>query len=108
MGWDLLISETRRFVSLKMLRHKVDPITFARGMVRLRKPLKLRGRRRWPKDGLYRVATSRKVHGGFLVRRGRVLRATPGSVRRYIHQWAHTAEFWGDPFAPAVTKGCGC
>ncbi len=46
-----------------MLENKTDPIAFARDMVRLRRPLRLRGRWRPPKDGLYRVATSKKVHG---------------------------------------------
>ena len=60
-----------------------DPISFARDMERLRKPLLLRGRWSPPKDGLYRVATSKKVHGGFLVQRRRVTRASP-CVRRYV------------------------
>jgi hypothetical protein len=78
-----------------MLRSNVDPIGFARDMVRLRRPLRLRGRWRPPQDGLYRVATSRKVHGGFLVQRRRVTRASP-YVRRYIHILAmRNAEFVG-------------
>ena len=52
-----------------------------------------------PKDGLYRVATSKKVHGGFLVCHGRVTRASP-YVRRYIHILAmRNAEWFCDPFA---------
>jgi hypothetical protein len=83
-------------VSPKMSRNKVDPIFFARDMVKLRRPLRLRGRWKPPKDGLYRVATSRRVHGGFLVHDGRVVRASP-YVRRYIHILAmRNAEYWGD------------
>ena len=82
-----------------MLRSNVDPIAFARDMVALRRPLRLRGRWRKPKDGLYRVATRRKVHGGFLVCHGRVTRASP-YVRRYIHILAmRNAEWFCDPFA---------
>jgi hypothetical protein len=81
-----------------MLRSNVDPIAFARDMVALPRPLRLRGRWRPPKDGLYRVATSRKVHGGFLVQRRRITRASP-YVKRYIHVLALRAEYWGDPFA---------
>jgi hypothetical protein len=78
------------------LENRTDPIAFARDMVRLRRPLRLRGRWWVPKDGLYRVATSRRVLGGFLVLRGRVLRASP-YVRRYIHILAmRNAEFVGD------------
>jgi hypothetical protein len=76
------------------LENRTDPIAFARDMVRLRRPLRLRGRWWVPKDGLYRVATSRRVLGGFLVSRGRVLRASP-YVRRYIHILARNAEYWG-------------
>jgi len=86
-------------VSCMSLENRTDPIPFARSMVRLRRPLRLRGRWWLPKDGLYRVATSKKVHGGFLVHRGRVTRASP-PVRRYIHILAmRNAEYWGDPFA---------
>jgi hypothetical protein len=81
------------------LKDRTDPIAFARDMVALRRPLRLRGRWRPPKDGLYRVTTSKKVHGGFLIHRGRVTRASP-YVRRYIHILAmRNAEYWGDPFA---------
>ena len=52
-------------VSSKMLRKNDDPVAFARSMVALRKPLRLRGRYWVPKDGLYRVATSRKLQGAF-------------------------------------------
>jgi hypothetical protein len=76
------------------LKDSTDPIAFCRDMVRLRRPLRLRGRWWVPKDGLYRVATSKKVHGGFLVSRGRVTRASP-YVRRYIHILARNAEYWG-------------
>jgi hypothetical protein len=77
-----------------------DPIGFARNMVAVRPPLRLKGRHWRPKDGLYRVATRRKVLGGFLVCRGRVTRASP-CVRRRIHILAmRNAEYWGDPFAP--------
>jgi len=76
----------------------VDEIAFARDMVALRRPLRLRGRWSPPKDGLYRVATSKKVHGGFLVQHRRITRASP-YVRRYIHVLARNAEYWGDPFA---------
>ena len=45
------------------------------------------------------VATGKRMHGGFLVCRGRVTRASP-YVRRYIHILAmRNAEYWGDPFA---------
>jgi hypothetical protein len=82
-----------------MPRSNVDPIAFARDMVAVKPPLRLRGRWWVPKDGLYRVATSRKVHGGFLVCHGRVTRASP-YVKRYIHILAmRNAEYWGDPFA---------
>ena len=81
------------------LENRTDPIAFARDMVRLRRPLRLRGRWWVPKDGLYRVATSKKVHGGFLVCHGRVTRASP-YVRRYIHILAmRNAEWFCDPFA---------
>ena len=76
------------------LNDRTDPIAFARDMRRLRRPLRLRGRWRPPKDGLWRVATGRKVHGGFLVHRRRITRATP-CVKRYIHILALRAEFWG-------------
>jgi hypothetical protein len=78
-------------VTLKML----DPLAFCRDMVRLQRPLRLLGRWRRPKDGLYRVATRRTVHGGFLVQRGRVTRCSP-AVRKRIHIWARTAEYYGD------------
>jgi len=82
-----------------MLSNRADPIPFAREMKRLSRPLRLRGRWRPPKDGLYRVATSKQVYGGFLVQRRRVTRASP-YVRRYIHILAmRNAEYWGDPFA---------
>jgi len=72
-----------------------DPLSFCRDMKRLRRPLRLRGRWSPPKDGLYRVATSKKVLGGFLIHRGRVTRASP-YVRRYIHVLAmRNAEFVG-------------
>jgi hypothetical protein len=77
---------------------KVDPISFARDMVAVEPPLKLTGRWRWPKDGLYRVATRRRVYGGYLVHRGRVTRCSP-AVRRRIHIWALQAQYWGDPFS---------
>ncbi|HET6887794.1 MAG TPA: hypothetical protein VFH87_07705 [Candidatus Udaeobacter sp.] len=76
----------------------IDPIPFARDLIALPRPLRLLGRWRPPKDGLYRVATRRTVHGGFLVSRGRVKRCSP-AVRRRIHIWAHQAQYWGDPFA---------
>jgi hypothetical protein len=77
------------------LRNRTDPIAFARDMKRLRRPLRLRGRHWLPKDGLYRVVTRRKVHGGYLVHRGRVTRCSP-AVRRYLHVWAaRNAEFVG-------------
>jgi hypothetical protein len=82
-----------------MLRSRTDPIAFCRDMVRLPRPLRLKGRWRPPKDGLYRVATSRKVLGGYLVCHGRVTRASP-YVRRYIHILAmRNAEWVCDPFA---------
>jgi hypothetical protein len=81
------------------LENKADPIAFCRDMRAVRPPLRLRGRWKPPKDGLYRVATSRKVHGGFLIHRGRVTRASP-YVRRYIHILAmRNAEWVCDPFA---------
>ncbi len=40
----------------------MDEIAFARDMVALRRPLRLKGRWSPPKDGLYRVATSKKVY----------------------------------------------
>ena len=79
------------------LEDGTDPIAFARDMVALRRPLRLRGRWRPPQDGLYRVATSRKVHGGFLVQGRRITRASP-YVKRYIHVLSLRAEYWGDPF----------
>jgi len=82
-----------------VLENRTDPVPFARDMVALRRPLRLRGRRWVPKDGLYRVATSRRILGGYLVCHGRVTRASP-YVRRYIHILAvRNAEYWGDPFA---------
>jgi hypothetical protein len=82
-----------------MLRKKADAISFARDMIGLRKPLRLRGRWKRPKDGLYRIATSRKVHGGVLIHDGRVKRCSP-AVRRKIHIWMMSyAEYVGDPFA---------
>jgi hypothetical protein len=80
------------------LENRTDPIAFCRDMVRLRRPLRLKGRWRPPLDGLYRVATSRKVHGGFLVQRRRITRASP-YVRRYLSVLSLRAEYWGDPFA---------
>jgi hypothetical protein len=77
---------------------KTDPIAFARDMRRLRKPLRLRGRWRPPRDGLYRVATGKRVLGGFLVQHRRVTRASP-YVKRYIHVLARNAQYCGDPFA---------
>ena len=56
---------------------KVGPISFARDMVAVEPPLKLTGRWRGPKDGLYRVATRCRVYGGYLVHRGRVTRCSP-------------------------------
>jgi hypothetical protein len=94
----LLVAKNGQSVSCMMLENRTDPIAFARDMKRLRRPLRLRGRWRPPKDGLYRVATSKKVHGGFLVQRRRVTRASP-YVRRYIHVLALKAEWFGDPFA---------
>ena len=77
----------------------MDDIWFCRDMVALRRPLRLRGRWSPPKDGLYRVATGKRVHGGFLVHRRRVTRASP-CVRRYIHILAmRNAEWFCDPFA---------
>ena len=78
-----------------MLRNKPDPISFARDMVAVNPPLKLIGRWHWPKDGLYKVATSRRVHGGYLVHHGKVTRCSPG-VRRQLHVWQHIAQYWGD------------
>ena len=68
-----------------MNESRADPLSFARDMKRLRKPLRLRGRWSPPLDGLWKVVTRRKVHGGFLICRGRVVRASP-AVRRYIHR----------------------
>lgn len=52
-----------------------------------------------PRDGLYRVANSKRVLGGFLVERRRVTRCSP-SVYRRIHILAmRNAQYWGDPFA---------
>jgi len=76
------------------LENKADPIAFCRDMLRLRRPLRLRGRWKPPKDGLYRVATGRKIHGAFLIHRRRVVRASP-YVRRYIHILARNAQYWG-------------
>ena len=81
------------------LENRTDPIAFASDMVALPRPLRLRGRWRPPKDGLYRVATRRKVHGGLLVQRRRVTRCSP-YVRRYIHILAmRNAEWVCEPFA---------
>ena len=49
-----------------MNESKADPIAFARDRKRLRKPLRLRGRWRPPRDGLYIVANSEKGLGGFI------------------------------------------
>ena len=76
------------------LKDSTDPIAFCRDMQRLRRPLRLRGRYWLPKDGLYRVATGKRVHGGFLVCHGRVTRASP-YVRRYIHVLARNARYRG-------------
>jgi len=83
----------KQSVSPKMQREKADPLSFARDMVALKRPLRLRGRWSPPKDGLYRVSTGRKVHGGFLVLRRRVVRASP-YVRRYIHIFAIRNAEW--------------
>jgi hypothetical protein len=81
------------------LENRTDPIAFARDMVALRKPLRLKGRWRPPKDGLYRVATGKRTLGGFLVQHRRITRASP-CVRRYIHILAmRNAEWVCDPFA---------
>ena len=94
------VANNGQSVTCMSLKDRTDPIAFARDMVALPRPLRLRGRWRPPKDGLYPVATSKKVHGGFLVQRRRVTRASPGYVKRYIHILAmRTAEYWGDPFA---------
>jgi len=77
---------------------KVDLISFARDMVAVEPPLKLTGRWRGPKDGLYRVATRCRVYGGYLVHRGRVTRCSL-AVRRRIHIWALQAQYCGDPFS---------
>jgi hypothetical protein len=89
---------------------KGDPIAFARDMVAVVPPLKLRGRWWPPTDGLYRCATrhrvrgtSPKVYGGYLVHRGRVTRCSP-AVRRRIHIWATQAQSWGDPFASVTVE----
>ena len=87
----------RSFGIYPEMKRWIDPIPFARDMVALEKPLRLLGRWRPPRDGLYRVATRRTVYGGFLVRRGRVIRCSP-AVRKRIHIWAHTAQFIGDEF----------
>jgi hypothetical protein len=89
-----------------MNESSADPLAFARDMKRLRKPLRLRGRWSPPLDGLWKVATHRKVHGGYLIHNGRVVRASP-AVRRYIHRLARNAEYWGDPFACERTKEGG-
>jgi hypothetical protein len=94
-----MTGETGRFVSSKMPESGVDEIAFCRDMVALRRPLRIRGRWSPPKDGLYRVATGKRVLGGFLVQRRRVTRASP-YVRRYIHILAkRNAEWVCDPFA---------
>jgi len=77
----------------KIETNEADPIWWARDMVALRRPLRLRGRWSPPRDGLYRVATGRKVHGGFLVRGRRVVRASP-YVKRYIHVLAMRYAQW--------------
>jgi hypothetical protein len=82
------------------MRRWIDPIPFARDMIALEQPLRLLGRWRRPLDGLYRVSTRRRVVGGFLVRRGRVIRCSP-AVRRRIHIWETRSQYWGNPFAPA-------
>jgi hypothetical protein len=63
-------------------------------MVALRRPLRLKGRWRPLRDGLYRVATTKKVHGGFLVHRRRIVRCSP-AIRRYLRRFAVGAEYWG-------------
>lgn len=87
---------------LKMPEKKVDELWFARDMIGLRRPLRLRGRWKRPKDGLYRVVTRRARWpsrcGAFLVYRGRVRRCSP-SIRRKIHVYAHMAEYLGEPWA---------
>jgi hypothetical protein len=89
-------------VSLKMQRNEVDEMAFARDMVGLRRPLRLRGRWKRPKDGLYRVVTRRgrwpSRCGGFLVYKGRVRRCSP-SIKRRIHIYAHQAEWVCLPWA---------
>lgn len=86
-----------------MLRKKADPIAFARDMIALRRPMRLKHRWKPPRDGLYRVVSGRRggyrVQGGYLVVRGRVTRCSP-AVKRRIHIWAmRYAEYFGDPFA---------
>jgi hypothetical protein len=96
VSWALLAAKNGQSVSCMALENRTDPIAFARDMERLPRPLRLKGRYWVPKDGLYRVATRRKVHGGFLVCHGRVTRASP-YVRRYIHILAmRNAVFVGD------------
>ena len=103
LGWLCVVrchtANNGQFVTPKMNEGNGDRLSFARDMKRLRKPLRLRGRWSPPRDGLYRVANSKKVLGGFLVQGRRVTRASP-SVRRYIHVLAmRNAEWFCDPFA---------
>jgi hypothetical protein len=72
---------------------KVDELWFARDMVALRRPLRLTGRWRRPKDGLWMVKTRRGVRGGYLVYRGRVVRCSP-VLRHHIHVWAMRNAEW--------------
>jgi len=53
------------------LENKTDPLAFARSMIAVRPPLRLRERYWRPKDGLWKVETSRGVLGAYLVVRGR-------------------------------------
>jgi hypothetical protein len=70
-----------------MLRDMTDPIWWARDMLRLRKPVRLRGRYYKPEDGLWKVETGKRILGAFLVARGRVQRCSP-AIRRHLHVWA--------------------
>ena len=103
LGWfcvaGLNCDKNGQFLIPKMNESNGDPISFARNMVALRKPLRLKGRWSPPRDGLYRVANSKKVLGGFLVQRRRVTRASP-NVRARIHVLAmRNAKWHCDPFA---------
>jgi hypothetical protein len=77
---------------------EVDELWFCRDMVAVG-PLRLRYRRFKPRDGLWMVKTRKGVLGGYLIWKGKVVRASP-VLRPHLQTWAcRNGEFWGEPWA---------